>query len=98
MARIKLRLRELRPDAGSVTLRAVFPNPKNILLPGMFVRARVEEGVNDRALLVPQVGVTHDPSGQATVLVMGADNKVAALLPRQRSSKRCAMPPTLTTA
>jgi membrane fusion protein (multidrug efflux system) len=62
---------------GSVTLRAMFPNPKFILLPGMFVRARIQEGVADNATLVPQVGVTHDPSGQATALVVGPDSKVA---------------------
>lgn len=62
---------------GSVTARAVFPNPESILLPGMFVRARVEEGVDDSAVLVPQVAVTHDPAGHATALVVGADNKVA---------------------
>ncbi|MGJ7509739.1 efflux RND transporter periplasmic adaptor subunit [Variovorax sp. GT1P44] len=61
---------------GSVTVRAVFPNPKHVLLPGMFVRASIDEGVDERALLVPQVGVTHDPKGQATVLVVGADDKV----------------------
>jgi membrane fusion protein (multidrug efflux system) len=59
-----------------VTVRALFPNPKHVLLPGMFVRARIDEGVDNAALLVPQVGVTHDPKGQATVLVVGADNKV----------------------
>lgn len=64
------------PGTGSVTVRAIFPNPRHVLLPGMFVRARIEEGVNDHGLLVPQVGVTHDPTGQATVLVVGADNKV----------------------
>ena len=63
---------------GSVTVRALFPNPQVILLPGMFVRARIEEGVTDNAILVPQVGVTHDPQGRATALVVGADNKVAA--------------------
>jgi len=63
---------------GSVTVRALFPNPQFILLPGMFVRARIEEGVTDNAILVPQVGVTHDPQGQATALVVGTDNKVAA--------------------
>jgi membrane fusion protein (multidrug efflux system) len=47
-----------------------------VLLPGMFVRARIEEGVDDNAILVPQVGVTHDPTGQATALVVGPDNKV----------------------
>lgn len=62
---------------GSVTVRAVFPNPKQLLLPGMFVRASLVEGVNDRAILVPQVGLTHDPRGEATVLVVGPDNKVA---------------------
>jgi membrane fusion protein, multidrug efflux system len=61
---------------GSVTVRAVFPNPNRVLLPGMFVRARIEEGVNDNAFLVPQVGVTHDQKGQATVLVVGKDGKV----------------------
>jgi membrane fusion protein, multidrug efflux system len=62
---------------GSVTVRAIFPNPRGVLLPGMFVRARIEEGVNENAFLVPQVGVTHDPTGQATALVVGSDNKVA---------------------
>jgi membrane fusion protein, multidrug efflux system len=61
---------------GSVTVRAIFPNPRQVLLPGMFVRARIEQGVNDNALLVPQVGVTHNQQGQATALVVGADNKV----------------------
>jgi membrane fusion protein (multidrug efflux system) len=65
------------PGTGSVTVRAVFPNPDHVLLPGMFVRASIEEGVNDKALLVPQAGVTHNPQGQATALVVGADNKVA---------------------
>lgn len=62
---------------GSVTVRAVFPNPDHVLLPGMFVRASIDEGVDEHALLVPQVGVTHDPKGQATVFVVGADDKVA---------------------
>src|SRR6202140_2845281 len=63
---------------GSVTLRAIFPNPRFVLLPGMFVRARSEEGVNEDAFLVPQVGVTHDPNGQASALVVGPDDKVPA--------------------
>jgi membrane fusion protein (multidrug efflux system) len=62
---------------GSVTVRAIFPNPRFTLLPGMFVRARIEEGVDENAILVPQVGVTHDPKGQATALVVGADSKVS---------------------
>ena len=61
---------------GSVTLRAVFPNPRQVLLPGMFVRAEVEEGVNQQAILVPQRGVTRDQQGQPTALVVGANNKV----------------------
>lgn len=64
------------PGTGSVTVRAIFPNPDNVLLPGMFVRARIDEGMDSSALLVPQIGVTHDPKGQATALVVGADNKV----------------------
>jgi membrane fusion protein (multidrug efflux system) len=64
------------PNTGSVTVRALIPNPRNVLLPGMFVRARVDEGVDDNALLVPQTGVTHNQQGQATALVVGTDNKV----------------------
>jgi membrane fusion protein (multidrug efflux system) len=65
------------PGTGSVTVRAVFPNPDHVLLPGMFVHASIEQGVNEQAMLVPQQGVTRDPKGQATALVVGADNKVA---------------------
>ncbi|ELM7674807.1 multidrug efflux RND transporter periplasmic adaptor subunit AcrA [Salmonella enterica] len=61
---------------GSITLRAIFPNPYHTLLPGMFVRARLQEGTKPTALLVPQQGVTRTPRGDATVLVVGADNKV----------------------
>ncbi|KWR87198.1 efflux RND transporter periplasmic adaptor subunit [Cupriavidus sp. IDO] len=64
------------PATGSVTVRAVFPNPNNVLLPGMFVRARLEQGVNDNAFLVPVPSVGHNPQGQATALVVGPDNKV----------------------
>ena len=61
---------------GSVTVRAIFPNPDHLLLPGMFVRAVIDEGTNDHAMLVPEDGVTHDRNGRATVLVVGKDNKV----------------------
>lgn len=61
---------------GSITLRAIFPNPQGSLLPGMFVRARLDEGVNNNALLVPQQGITRNPRGDATAMVVGADNKV----------------------
>ena len=64
------------PSTGSVILRAVFPNPDKILLPGMFVRALVEEGLNDRALLVPQQGVSRDTKGQPYALTVNAENKI----------------------
>ncbi|CBG91245.1 efflux RND transporter periplasmic adaptor subunit [Citrobacter rodentium] len=57
-------------STGSITLRAVFPNPQHMLLPGMFVRARIDEGVQPDAILVPQQGVTRTPRGDATVLVV----------------------------
>lgn len=64
------------PSTGSVTLRALFPNPKQTLLPGMFVRALLQEGVNDQAILVPQRGVTRNPAGNAMVMIIGAEEKV----------------------
>ena len=64
------------PGTGSVTLRAVFPNPRHDLLPGMFVRAVLEQGVDEQGVVVPQQGVTHDNRGHATALVLLADGKV----------------------
>jgi len=64
------------PSTGSITLRAIFPNPKQTLLPGMFVRAVLEEGVGEQAILVPQRGVTRNPKGDALVMVVGAEEKV----------------------
>jgi membrane fusion protein (multidrug efflux system) len=64
------------PSTGSVTLRTLFPNPQQLLLPGMFVRVVLEEGVNEQALLVPQRGVTRNPAGKALVMVVGAEEKV----------------------
>lgn len=61
---------------GSVTLRAVFPNPERALLPGMFVHAQVKEGVRDNAILVPQQAVVRDSRGVATAWVITADNHV----------------------
>lgn len=58
------------PGTGNVTLRALFPNPKHDLLPGMFVRAIVENGVDQQAIAVPQQGVTRNPKGEATALVL----------------------------
>ncbi|MFH1028789.1 MAG: efflux RND transporter periplasmic adaptor subunit, partial [Pseudomonadota bacterium] len=63
-------------STGSITLRAIFPNPKNTLLPGMFVRAILEEGVSEQAILVPQRGVTRNPKGDAVVMLVGAEEKV----------------------
>jgi membrane fusion protein, multidrug efflux system len=64
------------PSTGSIALRALFPNPRGELLPGMFVRARLDEGVNPQALLVPQRGVTRDQKGLPTALVVNAEKKV----------------------
>lgn len=64
------------PTTGSVILRMVFPNPNGVLLPGMFVRAMVKEGLNQQAILVPQQAVLRDPRGNPLVLLMGADGKV----------------------
>ena len=62
-------------STGTVTVRAVFPNPARQLLPGMFVHARLQAGVSDAALLVPQQGVTFNSRGEATVMLVTADNK-----------------------
>jgi membrane fusion protein (multidrug efflux system) len=62
-------------STGSVTLRAVFPNPKQVLLPGMFVRAILVEGIQENAILVPQRGVTRNPKGDAVVMLVGAEEK-----------------------
>jgi membrane fusion protein (multidrug efflux system) len=64
------------PTTGSVTLRMVFANPKEVLLPGMFVRAVVEEGVREQALFVPQQGISRDPKGNPIALLVDDNNKV----------------------
>lgn len=61
---------------GAITLRAVFPNPKNELLPGMYVRAILSEGINKRAILVPQQGVTRNNRGEPTALVLNNEGTV----------------------
>jgi membrane fusion protein (multidrug efflux system) len=75
----KLQFTEVTVDSGtgSVTLRAVFPNPANTLLPGMFVRERLEEGVDEKGLLVPQRAVSHNQRGEPVVTVVGSDSKAA---------------------
>lgn len=62
---------------GTVTLRAVFANPNGVLLPGMYAKARFSTGVVNNGFLIPQAGVSRDPRGNATVMVVTADNKVA---------------------
>lgn len=64
------------PGTGSVALRVVVPNPERMLLPGMYVRARLERGIRQDGLLVPQQGITRDPKGNATAMVVGKDGKV----------------------
>ncbi len=75
----KLQFTEVTVDSGtgSVTMRAVFPNPDDTLLPGMFVRERLDEGVNEHGLLVPQRALTHNQRGDAMVTVVGPDNKAS---------------------
>jgi len=64
------------PTTGSMTLRLVFPNPKQVLLPGMFVRAVVEEGGNEQAVLIPQQAVARDPKGNPIALLVNSAGKV----------------------
>ncbi len=64
------------PTTGSVILRVVFPNPEGVLLPGMFVRAVIKEGVKEQAILIPQQGVSRDHKGNPVALIVDAGNKV----------------------
>ncbi|HAF40492.1 MAG TPA: efflux RND transporter periplasmic adaptor subunit [Sphingobium sp.] len=74
----RLQFSEVTVDqtSGAVTLRATFPNPDGLLLPGMYVRARLVEGQRTQAILAPQQGISRDPRGRATAMVVGRDNKV----------------------
>lgn len=63
------------PNTGSVTLRARFANPQGLLLPGMFVRAQFAQAVDQRIFLVPQQGISRDTKGNASVMLVGPDNK-----------------------
>lgn len=65
------------PSTGTVTLRARFPNPEGLLLPGMFVRARFDQSIDTDAILVPQAAVTRNARGEASVFVVDAGNKAA---------------------
>lgn len=73
---VKFRDVTVDPTTGSFFLRLVFPNPQSILLPGMFVRGVIDEGVNEQAILVPQQAVNRGSSGETTVLLVAADNTV----------------------
>lgn len=64
------------PTTGSVVLRAVFPNPEGVLLPGMFVRAVIIEGTNEQAILIPQQAVSRDPKGNPVTLIIDAEGKI----------------------
>lgn len=64
------------PSTGTVTLRAVFPNPQGLLLPGMFVNAVLTQGSKAQAMLVPQKAVTRNSKGEAVVLVLNAEGTV----------------------
>ncbi|BBC99704.1 membrane fusion protein, multidrug efflux system [Sphingobium sp. YG1] len=64
------------PTSGAVTLRATFPNPDGLLLPGMYARAKLIEGERTQAILAPQQGISRDARGRATAMVVGKDNKV----------------------
>src|SRR5574340_160474 len=81
-AKGKLAFSEVTVDegTGSVTLRAVFPNSSGELLPGMYVRARLTQGVNRDAMLVPHAAVSRNPRGEAQVMVVNRENKVEARL------------------
>lgn len=67
----------VEPDTSTVQLRAVVPNPRSELLPGMFVRARVGQGVRENAILVPQQAVFRSTDGSARVWLLDAENKVS---------------------
>ncbi|MFT8490756.1 MAG: efflux RND transporter periplasmic adaptor subunit [Gluconobacter oxydans] len=75
----KLQLSEVTvdPSTGTLVMRAVFPNPDHLLLPGMFVHAHIQEGIDPNGLLVPQVAVARDAKGNPYVMIVDGENKVA---------------------
>jgi membrane fusion protein (multidrug efflux system) len=75
----KLQFSQVNVDemTGTVLVRAIFSNPNHLLLPGMYVHAKLEEGVNKNGILIPQQAVSHDTRGDATVLLVGAKNMVS---------------------
>jgi len=73
---LKMQEVSVDPSTGTVTLRAEFPNPDGLLLPGMFVRGQVNEAVDENAILVPQQGIYHSATGDAFAYVIDSENKV----------------------
>lgn len=71
---------------GSVTLRAIFPNPKEQLLPGMYVRARLTQGIHNDAFLVPHAALSHDPKGNSVVMLVNAENKAEVRIVKAEQS------------
>src|SRR5690606_5765909 len=78
----KLEVSEVSVDAstGSVTVRALFPNPDKLLLPGMFVKAELVSGMLDKAILVPQQGISRDARGRPLAMVVNMEGKVESRL------------------
>ena len=66
----------VNPDTGTVTIRAVFPNPNHLLLPGMYATAQIVQGVIPNAILIPQAAITRTPTGQAIAMVVNAKGVV----------------------
>jgi membrane fusion protein (multidrug efflux system) len=75
----KLQFSQVNVDemTGTVLVRAIFPNPNHLLLPGMYVQAQINEGADKNGMLIPQQAVSHDSHGDATVLLVGPKNMVS---------------------
>lgn len=74
----ELQFRDITVDqlTGSYTIRIVFPNPDSILLPGMFVRAKILEGINEQAILIPQQALLRNPKGEPMAMIVGSGGKI----------------------
>ena len=78
VGRVQFAEQVVDPATGAVTLRAQFPNPQGLLLPGMYVRASFSQATTRNGILVPQAGVARDPQGRASVMIIGPDNKAVS--------------------
>ena len=85
---------QVEPTTGMIALRIAFPNPDQLLLPGMFVRAKVANAERRDAILAPQQGITRDPKGNASAMVVDAEGKVAAREVKVRAVGRLRPSPT----